>query len=228
MARQAKGKLRAVTALTKGLFDHPVVVEEVDPRRNDEPPRADEAELVTKAIARRRRQFAAGRACAHRALARVGIEDFSLLNGDDRAPIWPPGICGSLTHTDHLAAVAVARIGEVRALGLDVEPDEPLNPDILDRICSRTERAWLATLPGDEPLRVAKLIFSAKESGYKAQYALTQTYLGFEAMEVEVALDAGTFAATFTRDVGPFHEGDTLAGRFARADGYLLTAVTLR
>lgn len=227
MAPPRKRKLLPVQALTHGLFDHPVVVEEVDPRQNDEEPRADEAAMVRKAIARRRRQFAAGRACAHRALARLGVEHFSLLNGEDRAPIWPAGIIGTLTHTDHFAAVAVARADEVRALGLDVEPDEPLNPDILHRICFEEERAWLATLPEEESLRVAKLIFSAKESAYKAQYAITRTYLGFEAMQVKVELEARTFEAAFTRDVGPFTEGHVLAGRFVRAEGYLLTAVTL-
>jgi len=76
--------------------------------------------------------------------------------------------------------------------------------------------------------RLAKLLFSANETAYKAQYPLSREVRDFEAIAVLPDLAAGTFAATFTRAVGPFASGTQVAGRFARAHGLILTGLTLR
>src|SRR5438132_715206 len=86
----------------------------------------EEARLVATAVGRRRREFAAGRACARLALGRLGFPEAPLLSGPDRAPVWPEAAVGSITHCPGYCAAAVARRGAVRSLGIDAELHQPL------------------------------------------------------------------------------------------------------
>ena len=108
----------------------------------------EEACLSPRAVAKRRREFAAGRACARAALARLGVVDFPLRSGPDRTPLWPPDIVGSLSHCADFCGVAVARRGTIAGLGLDVERARPLQDRVAEMICTESERGSLAHLPG--------------------------------------------------------------------------------
>src|SRR5262245_27478480 len=77
---------------------------------------------VERAVAKRQAEFACGRRCARRALAMLGIENFPLVPGPHRAPLWPSGVVGSITHCTDLCAAVVARAGRIQSLGLDAEP----------------------------------------------------------------------------------------------------------
>ena len=143
----------------------------------------------------------------------------------DRSPIWPPGLTGSITHTHSACLAAVAWEREVRMLGLDLERDGALENALFPTICRHSEQVWLQnqTNPG----QMAKLIFSAKEAAYKAQYRLSQTLFGFDTFETEFDLENGQFSAIFQRDVSPFNAGTTLHGRFAIGHGFIVTAVVV-
>src|SRR6267378_346626 len=124
----------------------------------------EEACLSPRAIAKRRREFTAGRVCARAALGRLGIRDFPLLAAADRSPVWPPGIVGSLSHCGDYCGVAVARRGEVAGVGLDVERARPLEGRLASIVCSPVEIRRLGALP-DLPAGLwAMIVFSAKES----------------------------------------------------------------
>jgi 4'-phosphopantetheinyl transferase EntD len=146
-----------------------------------------EYQHVERAVERRRREFATGRALARRLLRTLGHADAPLLPGPDRTPLWPPGIVGSITHAGGVCAVTVARAAEIRALGIDVEPARPLEPDLWPSVCTATEREWLHRYA--EPRRglLGKVVFSAKEAVYKCQHPLTRVVLDFP--DVELALD---------------------------------------
>src|SRR5207249_10625362 len=53
--------------------------------------------------------FDMGRACAAELLAELGARETSVAMAADRSPVWPQGYVGSITHTDDLLGVAVAR-----------------------------------------------------------------------------------------------------------------------
>jgi 4'-phosphopantetheinyl transferase EntD len=189
--------------------------------------------FVAKAVAKRRHEFALGRSCARRALTAFGIEPQPLLVGSMREPLWPSGIVGSITHDRALCVAVVARSSAYAGIGVDVEPDEPLDESVAARIWSADE-ANAARASEVVPLAsAAKLVFAAKEAVYKCQFPITGEYVGFHGVSVELAAHAaletssrhGTFTATFTAPVGPLPSGFRLNGVWWRADGELLAAV---
>ncbi len=96
--------------------------------------------------------------------------------------MWPEGIVGSISHDPCIAVAAAARERDFAALGIDVEPSEPLPPDLLDLIATPRERAEVA-----ENSLEARLLFAAKEAVYKAVYPLDRTFLDFQDVEVNFA-----------------------------------------
>ncbi|MCB1027750.1 MAG: 4'-phosphopantetheinyl transferase superfamily protein [Microthrixaceae bacterium] len=121
----------------------------------------------------RRREFATGRALAHRAVRDLGCGDVPIEVGPHRAPLWPPGIVGSITHADDWCAVAVTNDPAIAAIGIDVEPDRPIEPELWPQICTAAELDRLYALPLDDRGHACRTVFSAKESFYKAQFCLT-------------------------------------------------------
>ena len=145
-----------------------------------------EAVLVARAVPKRVHEFAAGRLCARRALAELEIDDFPIAAADDRQPLWPDRIVGSITHTAGWAAAVVAPCSSLAALGLDSEVVGSVNEEIWQSICGSAEMAWLASLPQSERAAAVTLIFSAKEAFYKCQYPTMREPLGFHDVTVEV------------------------------------------
>lgn len=186
----------------------------------------EEAACVAQAVPKRRREFARGRVNARQALAALGVPNVCLLVGAQREPLWPEGIVGSITHDHALCVVAVARREHYSGLGIDVEPDEPLGPEIAARIWSPAEAEEAARRVDMTPALASRLVFSAKEAFYKCQFPLTHTFLGFK--DVRVTLGDGTFEVRLERAVEAFPAGASFSGAWRRGAGQLLTAVVLR
>jgi 4'-phosphopantetheinyl transferase EntD len=149
----------------------------------------EEARAIARAIPKRRAEFAAGRSAARAAMADIGLAPVAIPQGHDRAPIWPEGLSGSIAHCETCCIAAIAVKEHYKTLGVDIEPATPLAPDLVEVICTAQERAWLADEPN--PGLAAKVIFSAKEAIYKAQYPLTGRVIGFDAVTLEMT--AGGF-----------------------------------
>jgi 4'-phosphopantetheinyl transferase EntD len=190
----------------------------------------EEQAVIGAAAEKRRREFATGRGCARRALAALGLPPSPILRGDRGAPGWPPGIVGSITHCAGYRAAAAARSQDALAVGLDAEPDLPLPDRVLDAVSLPAERAMLRDLAAAAPgTSWDRLLFSAKESVYKAWFPLTGRWLGFPDAEVTVSPADGTFTARLlvTGATAGGCPVDGFAGRWLARDGLLLTAVTV-
>ena len=168
----------------------------------------------------RRRDYAAGRHCARRACAGLGLPAAPLLPGADGAPRWPAAVVGSLTHCAGYAAAAVAHRRDLRAVGVDAEPARPLPQGVLRRVTCAAERVHLAALPAGVPWDT--VLFSAKESVYKAWSPITGRWLGFTDATLTIQPRAGTFTARVLVPGPP-----RFTGRFTVRDGLILTAVTV-
>ncbi len=205
-------------------------VASVDTRVLDDPEDlfAEEAAEVDRAVPRRRAEFAAGRRCARLALARIGIAPAPLLRGQDREPLWPAGAVGSITHCDGYVAAAVAAADVIRSVGIDAEVHAPIPDGVLQRIARPEELEWIGTRDGDG-VCWDRVLFSAKESVYKAWYPLARRWLGFEDATLTFAPELGTFTARLLV-AGPMIGGQPLsgfAGRYLVRDGFVLTAITV-
>lgn len=142
------------------------------------------------AVPGRAREFSTGRACAREALAGLGVRNAAVAAGPSGEPLWPEGVVGSITHCDGLRACAVAPSSEVRALGIDAEPNVALPTGMLQSVSSAAERVALPFAGAD--VRWDRLLFSAKEAAFKAWFPMTGQMLGFEDVHAQVDVD-GTF-----------------------------------
>jgi 4'-phosphopantetheinyl transferase EntD len=185
----------------------------------DAPLYPGEAELIARAVGSRRREFVTTRHCARQALAALGFPPMAILAGDRRNPRWPQGVAGSMTHCPGFRAAAVAT--DLLTIGIDAEPAEPL-PDGLLRMVALPQD--IAALPTRPDLPWDRILFSIKESVYKAWFPLTDRWLGFQ--EAEVVIDpAGTFEARLLVPGPPGVTG--FAGRWAAVDGLIGSAITM-
>jgi enterobactin synthetase component D / holo-[acyl-carrier protein] synthase len=188
----------------------------------------EEARVVARSVPRRQREFAAGRACARLALARLGYQPAPLLPGPDRAPAWPQGAVGSITHCRDYCAAAAARRSELRALGIDAELNQPLPEGVAELVCTPLELDWSASAqPRGADWRT--LVFSAKESVYKAWQPLTGEWLGYRNVELRIDAETGTFEARLLVPA-PAALGtgfSSFSGGFVTTPSHILTAVAL-
>jgi 4'-phosphopantetheinyl transferase EntD len=188
--------------------------------------RVEEEVALGRVVEKRYWEFAIGRYCAHRGLARLGAPDMALLPGPSREPIWPGGYVGSITHCEGYCAAAVARVEQVISMGIDAESVARIPDNMLDLIAFDHERRWIEA--GQDAAR-DKLTFSAKESVFKAWFPLTGTWLGFEDVRIFFDVESETFVAHLLV-AGPAVHGtrvQAFRGRYACTDRLLLTAVVL-
>ncbi|MDO6522964.1 4'-phosphopantetheinyl transferase superfamily protein [Shimia thalassica] len=184
-----------------------------------------EMTFVKNAVPSRLQEFSAGRAAARGAMKQLGLSPKPILAGADRAPVWPDGVIGSISHHDKTCVAVVSVDNKWRALGIDIEPDAPLAPDLVCEVCTTEEQNWLAQQPEGQRLRLARMIFCAKECTYKCQYPLSQTLFGFDA--IEISLKANSFEATFLQPVPLFETGQTLNGEFTFAGQHMIAFMAI-
>ena len=190
----------------------------------------DEEAVVANAVDKRQREFATGRACARFALAKLGLPPAPILPGPRGAPQWPSGVTGSITHCAGYRASAVALDREVITLGIDAEPHGVLPHGVLGAVASPDEQARVAALAAARPeVCWDRLLFSAKESVYKAWFPLTGRWLGFADAAVTIGQADGTFTARLLVP-GPDLGGTPLtgfSGRWLIRDGLILAAIAI-
>lgn len=190
---------------------------------------AEEAS-VGQAVEKRRREFTTARACVREAFAQLGLPPAAVANGTHGEPRWPSGVVGSITHCEGYRACAIARSSDMATIGIDAEPHAALPAGVLSDIAGTQELSWLDDQRRNVPgVHWDRLLFSAKESVYKAWFPLAKRWLGFE--DAIVTLDTST--ETFTARLlvsGALMGGRGLtgfSGRWLIRDGLVLTAIAL-
>lgn len=216
-------------ALIAAIVPEPAVA--VDTRSDfGEEPLPGEAERVERAVPSRRAEFATGRACARRALVRLGLPPRPIPAGRHGEPRWPAGVVGSITHCAGYRGAVLARTAQVATVGIDAEPNDTLPDDLLKLISLPPEREMLERLAATEPsVHWDRLLFCAKEAVYKAWYPLAERWLGFEDATVSFEAGSGRFTARLGVP-GPLVQGRELtgfSGRWLVYEDLMLTAIVL-
>ncbi|BEM88094.1 MULTISPECIES: 4'-phosphopantetheinyl transferase family protein [Serratia] len=174
---------------------------------------------LARAVPKRRAEYLAGRVLARQLLAPLGFVDFTLARGEDRAPQWPAGIAGALSHNSNTALCAVHRESGLGGVGLDVETllSDERAEELWGAIVSPTEREALLreALPFNALLT---LTFSAKESLFKTLYPQVRCYFDFlDARMTAVDVQRQTFVLELLKTLTPHcPAGRRFSGRFWR------------
>ncbi|HBR97341.1 MAG TPA: 4'-phosphopantetheinyl transferase [Gammaproteobacteria bacterium] len=184
----------------------------------------EEFQLVQRAVQKRRDEFSSGRFCAHQALQAIGRDEGALLSGDQREPLWPSGVVGSISHSGPCAVAAASTDPVLLSVGVDVETSGPLPDRVRDMICMPEDLAALGD-NAENPV-YWKLIFSAKESVYKCLFPLLQRWMGFSQARIHFDFSRAQFSVALDHELClPAEARPELLGRFLITDTYLVTSV---
>jgi 4'-phosphopantetheinyl transferase EntD len=187
----------------------------------------NEADIVRHAAPKRAHEFAAGRLCARKALAKLSGHEPPLLANADRTPQWPTGVVGTISHTHGYCAAAVAHDSAFVGIGLDVETAEAVDEKILMQICTDEDLYWLNRQHLEVNRRWATVLFTAKEAFYKCQYSVTHAWLDFR--DVSICLGGAEFLVRSENPVvRALLDGGGLVGRFVEERGRVISAMALR
>lgn len=138
---------------------------------------------LQRAVPIRCAEHLAGRLAARQALLLLGGTAPFPAIGRHRQPLWPAGIIGSISHTRQRALATVAKSsGSMAGLGIDLEPQLSSQQahEIADTVMQNLERE-IASNSGLPFEQAVTLVFSAKESLFKALFAHVGDWFDFSA-----------------------------------------------
>lgn len=213
------------TVLLSTRFD-PALLIAGDFQRSAVPPPAS----IQRSVAKRQAEFLAGRLCARAALQQLDNLDCVPAIGEDRAPVWPPHISGSITHSSGHAAAIVGHKAQWRGLGMDLENVLSLEraERLAGEILTADELQRMAGLPREQHAQLVTLTFSAKESLFKALYPIVQKRFYFEHAEVVEWSEHGQVRLRLLTELsGEWCHGKELVGQFAVDGEQLLSLVAI-
>ena len=142
---------------------------------------------IRNSVPKRQAEFVAGRICAQSILATYGLTRHGIPIGSSREPLWPPGFLGSITHNGRYAAAVACPAGDLLGVGIDIETivNDDARQAMVELVISPEEAAYLRrddTGIGFDSMLT--LVFSAKESFFKAAFAHVQQYIDFDAVKL--------------------------------------------
>lgn len=151
---------------------------------------------IARSVAARRMEYFYGRLAARHALAPLGLAHVQIGTGNMREPLWPDGVRGSISHNRRFAAAAALPAGDGRAVGLDLESvaGAAVRAALIRTAVSPAELAYLASLHAPYSFDcLLTLVFSAKESFFKAAFPEVGRYFDFDAVALRAFdFDAGS------------------------------------
>jgi enterobactin synthetase component D len=185
---------------------------------------------IQRSVAKRQTEFLAGRLCAREAMRQLDGRVQVPVIGDDRAPVWPDDLCGSITHSTGWAAALVAHKQHWRGLGLDVEQvmSSERAARLAAEILTADELQRMAQAPEHQVALWVTLTFSLKEALFKALYPIVLKRFYFEDAELLNWSEDGSARLRLKIDLSEeWHSGKELDAQFSVQDGQLLSLVAV-
>lgn len=184
---------------------------------------------IKRSVPKRQAEFLAGRFSALQAIHEIDQSITNIPIGLNRSPSLPDHIVATITHTDGIALCMAAKKSDVSYLGADIEKIivEKTAFEIEKSIITPQEKQILNNLDIDFPIALS-LVFSAKESLFKALHPFVQRYFDFSAAKLtKICLQTQSFEFFLTEDLHPqFHQHDLLQGQFFYNKEHVLTCVS--
>lgn len=158
-------------------------------------------EKYQDAVSSRKDEFLAGRYCAASACELLGEKLESLDVDEQRRPIWPAHLSGSISHTKGYACAIVGKREDYKSLGVDIEKiiiDRRMSL-VENKICTDSDLDFLKEKNLLENKVFYTIIFSAKEALFKAINPLNQEYFDFKEADI-VQLDQESISFKLNSD----------------------------
>lgn len=183
------------------------------------------SEVLVKACFSRKQEFQRGRVCAAEALNSLGEYNHYIVEvEDDRSPIWPRGVVGSISHCKKYSCSVAASSAELTAVGIDLESTVRVQDKLARMIQFDSDIQSDSRLSSTELL---SLIFSAKESLYKALYPQVKCYFGFEDAALTEVTESN-FSIKLINDLScDYKKGASFKGNFLFFDEHVLTVIEI-
>ncbi len=167
-------------------------------------------------------EFLAGRICVLKALEGLVSRTDILPVGKNKMPIWPPGITGSITHTEDKVSAVVLPSNHNLSIGLDLENifNNNIAEELEAEVLLGRERKYLKL---NNYSKIITLIYSAKEAVFKAVNNFGFPFLDFK----EIELTSLNFSANFFEAKLINSEKTRVKGKFAVLDSMVLTGAEI-
>lgn len=159
-------------------------------------------EELGKWTPKRQAEFLAGRWLASMGQDAIGQRPGVIHMGRDRAPQWPGGVTGSISHTNRHCACIVLPQGSGDP-GIDVETVASGSKlkALQAKAMTDREREGLASV--QDPALFSTLLFSAKETLFKALYPTVRRFFGFHCAELAAAPGTAHVSLALTQSLHP-------------------------
>jgi 4'-phosphopantetheinyl transferase EntD len=150
----------------------------------------------------RKNEFLLGRVCASKAFeACTGKELLDLPPNKDRSPGWPGEVVGTISHNQFWVGAAVALKKDLIGIGMDFEVMGRTRIALSSHIRSEGD---ILSHPKFNEAELLTLIFSCKESLYKALHPIVKVFFGFEDAAVKkIDVENGIFEIVLLTALSP-------------------------
>jgi enterobactin synthetase component D len=179
---------------------------------------------LAAAVEKRLADYLAGRIVGRHAMAALGFAPGDIAIGKNREPIWPKGISGSISHSDGQVA-CIATTQPAWLMGIDVEKIMvPTTAEsVANQILNPDEKGMLVQI-SDSPSVSCTVVFSAKETLFKALYPYAKVFFGFEAASIVSVRQGVAVSLQINRDLpAGFARSRQFEVTYAVYRGYVMT-----
>lgn len=161
-----------------------------------------------KMLPTRKASFLAGRIAIKAAFEDIDIPAENIQVGIHKQPLWPDSIKGSISHSKNCSIATLVQDREAlnNNIGIDIQhiiSGEEIN-NIRDLVITNEEKKYLSlSVEGWSKDQIFTLLFSAKESFFKAIYPSIKQYLNFtDASIISLDFKTQTITIKFKNDLG--------------------------
>ena len=178
---------------------------------------------------KRKAEYLGGRYCASLSLACRFASQQQVNTGKHREPIWPLGVVGSISHCATKAIAVTGLNTDYKYVGIDYEEIvSNKNYYRLKQYILAHDEMYAFKQSDLCQERILTLVFSAKESLYKALFPYVKRFFGFkDAKMVCVDLNTGLFQIQLVNQIcKDYPIGKVFTGEFRFIGNHVLTLIS--
>lgn len=167
---------------------------------------------IGRAIPKRQAEYLAGRLSAKICLENQGLSYSTIQVGVNREPLWPAKTSGAISHTNGVAASIVGPQLAELTFGIDVETIVKIEDiDAIKNLVVNNQEYALCMSSELSVPEILTLIFSAKESFFKAAFPYVKAFFDFDVLNT-ISVTHSSIVFELVQSLSPaLHKGKVIA-----------------